>query len=417
MLLKLLTITLLAAGAALCRNADPAENVNSRYTVESVELLGFSKSKLSRAIRERLDKLVGNKYDTSVLTGLVYKIREEVRAKHINVRVGRGQKPEHIAVRLEVEGQRDKSFDVTAPRLGYHSRQGFSGGIEGVINAGGRLRLAAGYANDSDTLLERFEGFSGRAEFQMSPAAALKFRYATLRQTWNPVVTSPSALYRNREIFEPTASLQLARGLEWNSGVSIQRLNPFIDFAGPLPGPAPKAARTEASNAVVNTLRYRRRLEGTGTHHQELEAGYGLRAATRFLASDYAYQQHTVHASYTLDSGHQQLRLTALAGGLRGVAPLFDRFLLGNASTLRGYNKFDIAPRGASRVAHGSVDYRYRLFQAFYDAGSLAEAGAGMSPVRHSVGAGLRKDNMQLAVAFPLRGVRFDPVFLIGVNF
>ena len=421
MLLKLLTIVTcmasLAAGRDISRNADPTENVNSRYTVESVELLGCPKAKLSRTVRERIDKMVGNKYDTLALTGLVWKIREEVRAQHINVRVGRGLKPEHLAVRLEVEGKREKSFDVTSPKFGYHSRQGFSGELEGVINAGGRLRLAGGYTNDSDQLLERFEGFHGRAEVRVTDAVSLKFRYASYQQTWNPAVGGMALRYRNRESFEPTASIQLARGLEWNTGVSIQRLDPFIDFAVPLAGPAVKAARTEASNAVVNTLRYRRRLEGAGTHHQELEAGYGLRAATHALSSDYSYQQHTLHGGYTFDAGRQQLRVTVLAGVLRGNAPLFDRFLLGNSSTLRGYNKFDIAPRGASRIVHGSVDYRYRLFQAFYDTGALAEAGGSMSEVKHSVGAGLRKDNMQIAVAFPLRGVRMDPVFLIGVNF
>ena len=107
--LILVTIAIAAAltGRELTRNADPAENVNSRYTVESVEVLGYSKSKLSRTVRERIDKLVGTKYDTLALTGVVWKIREEVRARHINVRVGRGTKPEHLAVRLEVEGQRE----------------------------------------------------------------------------------------------------------------------------------------------------------------------------------------------------------------------------------------------------------------------------------------------------------------------
>ncbi len=407
MLLKLLTIALIASSLAVSRNADPADNVNSRYTVESVELLGVPKTKLSRTVRERLDKMIGTKYDTLALTGLVWKIREEVRAKHINVRVGRGLKPEHLAVRLEVEGKRDKSFDVTAPKFGYNSRQGFSGGLEGVINAGSRLRIAGGYSNDSDNLLERYEGFHGRTEFRLSSTAALKFHYASLRQSWNPAVQSAS-LYGNREIFEPTASIQLTRGLEWDAGVSIQRLDPANTN---------KAARTEASNAVVNTLRYRRRLEGTGTHHQELEAGYGLRAATQILSSDYSYHRHSLHGAYTLQSGRHELRIAALAGLLRGNAPLFDTFLLGNASTLRGYNKFDIAPRGASRIAHGSVDYRYRLFQVFCDTGALAERGGGMTEVLYSFGVGLRKDNMQLAVAFPLRNARMDPVFLVGVNF
>ena len=82
---------------------------------------------------------------------------------------------------------------------------------------------------------------------------------------------------------------------------------------------------------------------------------------------------------------------------------------------MRGYNKFSIAPRGANRITHGSVDYRWRLFQAFYDAGSID---TNTATALQSAGVGIRKDNIQLAVAFPLRaGGRIDPIFLIGVNF
>jgi hypothetical protein len=420
--LILVTIAIAAAltGREISRNADPAENVNSRYTVESVELLGYAKSQLSRTVRDRIDKMVGTKYDTSALTGLVWKIREEVRAKHINVRVGRGLQPEHLAVRLEVEGRRDKSFDVTAPKFGYHSRQGFSGSLEGVINAGSHLRLAGGYSNDADLLLERFQGFHGRAEVRLGNSpVTMKFRYASLGQTWNPVVIDSAGTrrYGNREIFEPTAMVNLARGLSWTAGVSIQRLSsPGSTAVSNTPNMA--APQTEASNAVVNTLRYRRRLEGTGAHQQELEAGYDLRAATQVLSSDYKYNKHTVDAGYTFVAGKQELHLVALAGFLNGTAPLYDRYILGNAQTLRGYNKFDLAPMGARRIVHGSVDYRWRLLQVFYDTGAISEVNsASMSEVKHSLGCGLRKDNIQLAVAFPLRGARMDPVFLVGVNF
>lgn len=413
--LILVTLAMAAAGMGreISRNADPAENVNSRYTVESVEVLGVPKTRLSRTVREKIDKLVGTKYDTLALSGLVWKIREEVRAKHINVRVGRGLKPEHLAVRLEVEGRRDKSFDVTAPKFGYHSRQGLSGSVEGVINAGSYLRLAGGYTNDGDLLLERMQGFHGRAEVRLPNAripVALKFRYASLNQTWDPALAGLGRRYGNREIFEPGATMQLARGLDWTAGVNIQRLSSISSST-----PTMAAPQAEASNAVVNTLRYRRRFEGTGAHHQELEAGYDLRAATKILASDYVYTRHTLTSAFTFVSGRHEVRLAALAGFLNGDAPWYDRYVLGNSQTLRGYNKFSIAPGGANRIAHGSIDYRWRLFQAFYDAGSIDTYTA---TALQSAGVGIRKDNMQLAVAFPLRaGGRIDPIFLIGVNF
>jgi len=80
------------------------------------------------------------------------------------------------------------------------------------------------------------------------------------------------------------------------------------------------------------------------------------------------------------------------------------------------WNRHDIDPVGGSRMAHGSVEYRYRYFQIFYDAGAVWDRGQDPTP-RNSVGVGLRKDGFSLAVAFPLKDGRVDPVFIAGMNF
>ena len=36
---------------------------------------------------------------------------------------------------------------------------------------------------------------------------------------------------------------------------------------------------------------------------------------------------------------------------------------------------------------------------------------------KQSVGAGFKKDGFQLAVAFPIRSVRVEPIFYAGLNF
>ena len=46
---------------------------------------------------------------------------------------------------------------------------------------------------------------------------------------------------------------------------------------------------------------------------------------------------------------------------MNGRAPLFERFTLGDSRTLRGWSKFDVAPVGGSRVAHGSLEYTLPL--------------------------------------------------------
>jgi outer membrane protein assembly factor BamA len=94
---------------------------------------------------------------------------------------------------------------------------------------------------------------------------------------------------------------------------------------------------------------------------------------------------------------------------------MFDRFVLGNSTTLRGWNRYDLAPVGASRMVHNSVEYRYRAFEVFYDAGALWNAGQNVT-ARHSTGAGLHLGDLALLVAFPLRSGRADPVFIAGLN-
>ena len=98
------------------------------------------------------------------------------------------------------------------------------------------------------------------------------------------------------------------------------------------------------------------------------------------------------------------------------MAPLFDRFVLGNSSTLRGWNKYALDPLGGSHVIHGSVDYRYRFIQVFYDSGAIWDRPQEREQ-KQSAGVGLKKENFQLAVAFPIRSGHTEPVFFAGMNF
>jgi outer membrane protein assembly factor BamA len=66
-------------------------------------------------------------------------------------------------------------------------------------------------------------------------------------------------------------------------------------------------------------------------------------------------------------------------------------------------------------MVHNSVEYRYGAFQVFYDTGSVWDQNE-VAVVRHSVGVGLRQGNFSLAVAFPLKDGRADPIFMVGMN-
>ncbi len=104
------------------------------------------------------------------------------------------------------------------------------------------------------------------------------------------------------------------------------------------------------------------------------------------------------------------------AGYISGRAPLFERFALGNSSTLRGWNMYDLDPLGGNRMVHNSAEYRYGIFQAFYDSGAVWDRGD-TAILRHSAGVGLRQGIFSLAVAFPLREGHIDPIFMVGMNY
>ena len=104
------------------------------------------------------------------------------------------------------------------------------------------------------------------------------------------------------------------------------------------------------------------------------------------------------------------------AGLISGRAPLFERFILGNSSTLRGWNKYELDPIGGNRMVHNSVEYRYGAFQIFYDTGAVWDR-TESAVLRHSVGLGLRQGQFSVAVAFPVRDGHIDPIFMVGMNY
>ena len=98
-----------------------------------------------------------------------------------------------------------------------------------------------------------------------------------------------------------------------------------------------------------------------------------------------------------------------------GTAPLFERFTLGDTRTLRGWNKYDIAPAGADHMAYGSLEYRYRALAMFVDSGSVWNQG-GPREVRVSTGFGVIAGPFFMTVGFPLNTHDVRAVFAIGLQ-
>ena len=391
----LLCGSLLTAGY---QDPEPAVNVNSRYTVESVELHGTNEARISPLLRKEITRLTGEKLNPSYLEDLAKRIRKELNVRAVTPHILRGDTPEYVKVVFEVKG-RPRSFEVSIPKFLYHSKQGWSAAVEGTLEVADN-RFTAGIVSDGDALAERYAGVSARYEKPHVGTDRVRFRLPgeTLPSAVEPrhahgratpaaySYTSPT--YRARHNIEPTVTVALAGPVTLSVGASFQRIEPEIPAASP-----------EAANAAVTTLRYHRRMEGAGGLQQELDAGYSLRAATKVLSSDFVYARHNWEVRYTLARGRHVILDDAMAGIISGRAPLFERYVLGTSSTLRGWNKFDIDPLGGDRMAHNTLEYRYRMFEVFYDAGAVW--------TRRAAGRGAARRGRGLAAGrfFPGRGV------------
>lgn len=422
---------LLFGGVLLAGTQDSEFNINSRYTVEAVRVSAegwtadFASAqdqdeKVSRSLGREIASLIGEKLNPGVLDDLAKRLRKEYHARTVEHHVLRGKSPDYVQVVFEVK-LRPSRFEITTPKFLYNAKQGWSGAVEGTatIKQNG---FTFGLVSDGDDLAERYAGLVTRYEngHVGSDRVHLRFQFESYHEQWNrntldalpdsPIATSTPALqetsgaYRTRQNFEPEVTFVLAKPLTLSVGTSFER------FQQPYP-----ASHTEAANALVASLRYHQRMEGFDSQH-DLDGGYSLRAATRLLDSDFAYARHRLEMRYMLTRGKNVLIDDVSTGLISGRAPLFERFVLGNSSTLRGWNKFDLDPLGGNRMVHNTVEYRYGAFEIFYDSGAIWDRGETAS-LKHSIGVGLRQGLFSLAVAFPVRDGRVDPIFMVGMNY
>ncbi len=389
-------------------------NVNSRFDVESVTLSGVSDSKVSKTLRDEMQKLVGEKYSEQAANELAKKLRKELRDYSVTLKVKRGEEPEHVKVIFETEQIRYRRFEFPVPPVVYHSKEGFSGAFEVPITLHHNV-FTFGLVDSSDELLERNAGFRLRYENRKvgTDVVQLRFDFNGYHQTFNNATQVALAqsqdipgIYRWRQEFSPSLSLIPHRDLKLSVGVSFEQFQ--------LQYPEPQRQTAYAGTADIQ---YRHRIENGSGLRQDFSVGYDLRTATRVLDSDFVYTRHFLTADYRLSKRKHALGVHFKGGLITGIAPLFERFSLGNSTTLRGWNKFDVAPLGGARVAHGSLVYRYRPFEIFYDVGAVWDPGQ-TARVRHGLGFGwASRDGFFASLAFPVRLHDVAPVFMMGFRY
>lgn len=416
---------LLLGGLLFGGTQDSDINVNTQYTVDAVTIWGKGwrtdlaadrtgtdehTKKISARLRHDLVALIGKRLNPDSLDALAGRLRKELGAREVNHRLQRGETPNHVRVEFEVKPPRVQ-FDTTVTKFAYNSTAGWSGGGEAGITVHDQS-FSFGMVSDGDTMAERFAGVTARYEDHHLGSDKLDFRvdFESYHEQWNnnSIVAAAgaqdvtNAVYRSRQNVQPMLAMTLAKPLTLEVGAS------FESFQEETPG-----APVMAANALVADLRYHRLLE-SDAYPQEIDADYALRSANRTIASDFVYTSHAWTVRYRVAHGKHSLADTMSAGLISGRAPISDRFLLGNSTMLRGWNKYDLDPVGGNRMVYNSVDYRYGLFEAFYDTGAIWDAGQ-TATARHSVGVGLRASVFTLAVAFPVRGGKIEPVFIMGL--
>jgi hypothetical protein len=404
-------------------NPQPADqkvgiNVNERYLVEGIAFRGFDESKISKSWHAKARKLVGEKYSERAARDLAMKLAAELKSEYkVEVKVEKGQKPDHVKVVFHLEKIHRyfhrNAFDSTVPLVVYHSKHGFSGTLEIPIDFHHNV-FTFGLVSDADQLLERNAGFRLRYEHRKLGTEKLLLRidFNGYHQSFNPATLAaleqrPDVpdFYRARQNFAPSLSVHPTKELMLRAGVSFQRLQ--LQYP---------TLHTEMAYAGIADIRYLRDVESKAGYWQRFGVDYGLRTATRVLDSDYVYTRHRIKTDYVLSKGKHLLGAHFLGGLITGNAPLFERFSLGNSTTLRGWNKFDVAPLGGNRAAHGSLEYRYEHFQIFYDVGAVWDSGRS-SQAKHGIGFGFVSKSAFISLAFPVRLDNVVPIFMFGIRY
>ncbi len=396
-----------------CVKADdrtPEANVNERYTVEGVKFAGIDEAKISKLLREDAQKMVGEKYREKSAKDIARRLREELRKHAVEIKIEKGTKPEQVTLIFHVEKKHEHNYDIEGS-LVYHSKEGFSGSVGIPIESHHNV-FTFGIVTDADSLLERYSGYRFRYEHLKvgTEALHLKVDFETYHESFNAATKRAleerpdvPGIYRARQNFAPSISVVPAKGLTLSAGLSFQRLQ--FQF--------PKL-HTETAYSGTADIKFSPELAPLGKYKQRLRAEYSLRTGTRVLDSDFVYARHLASAHYTISNGRHLFGARFIGGHITGTPPLFERFSFGDSYTLRGWNKFDVSPLGGTHAAMGSMEYRYRQFEIFYDVGKVWDSRRD-SEVRHGLGLGWALGrNLFASLAFPVRLHDVAPVFMFG---
>jgi len=407
-----------------------AHNINARYIVESVDLKGMDKSKLSEGLWTDMQKMVGHPVDDAAADQFRERMATEIKnPPHIRRTVERGNDPQHVRILYEAVDRNSIGFGGTG---GYHSRQKFSGRASASYTFYGFMGVKVDGINDSSNLLERYAGFQYGA---WSAYKRVRFNadYSSFRAQWSPgTLQAASAagtsadFYRLRDTIEPSAKITVTPGFHITLGVTASQLQ--------MQEPVSHFESVRTANGKADYSFY---LSSSEKH--ELAGSYDIHVAGDTLGGSASFTRHLLDQSYNFKlkgkdptsqfafpDGHR-ISVDFQLGRITGSAPMFERFSLGSPHTLTGWNKYDISPLGASRMAYGSVTYGNKYISTNFESGSVWNDGQSKT-LYNSVGLNLLLGNILHlpqpfrfllnaavpGIGIPLRKNDVRPVFTLG---
>lgn len=409
--------------ARISDDSDLESNINTRYTVESVDLSGVPQGDISPELRADMQALVGERLDPDRADGIERRLEEELPGHKVRRHIERGSARGQIRLFFEVSKAPWIPFDPSRSMIVYHSRQGWGSVFDLGLVARQRHRFTLGAViwNDDD-LIEEYGGYRLAYENRFVGGERFGFRleFSSYREKWREATLQALAsasgapeAYRNRNAVESAFTFAFSPDLRASVGVGFTGLESQSN-----------SPDSVTANVAAATLSYDRTWNRLGADHS-VAADYTVRTATRVLESDLVYTRHLGQLHYAYERGHTGVATDFFAGTITGAAPLFERFSLGSASTLRGWNKFDIAPYGGDNVVYHSLEYRFHGFAVFHDAGAVWNDGDDPR-LRLAAGFGYHDSpwppdsdeaEFSIYVGFPLRAERVRPMFTAKVTF
>ncbi len=272
------------------RDQDRKANVNARYLIEHVDIIGVPETDVSAELRAEMQTLVGMPLGSDAVQQVEGKLHDALPEHDVRRRIVRGSRTGEIGLMFVVnkaESARWLRFEPLKSNVVFHSDQGWGAFLDFPIS-GRDFRVAPIIAIDNgDDLIEEYSGFGLRFESRKLGTERLgaSFEWSSFDQTWRAATLDALALnpqipgiYDDRSTVTPLVTFAVTQRLRVSGGVSITELEPLSGVTG-----------SQMANAAVASVGYDDRFEqGDGSH--DLGVTFIVRAASENLESDFDYR-------------------------------------------------------------------------------------------------------------------------------